>query len=209
MLGESNGYDHGRASAEIHATATLDRRRARRRSVFLRASIYPIDAFSDARIRDVSATGLMGETDLELTIGQTLHVTIDEQNFYAGKVRWILDRRFGMDVPQALAMFRHQAGEIDYGSEVAHFPRAPRFRLDETARLLVGRPPRPAIVRNLSEHGMLLDTGPGLKPGQVLVVRIGNAPLLYGRTQWSRDGRIGFRTQQPVAATPSPPGATD
>lgn len=200
MLMESKIDQLAPAMAEMQAGASTDRRRARRRSVFLRASIYPIDGFCDARIRDASATGLMGETDLELVIGQTLHLTIDEQHYYAGKVRWILDRRFGVDVPQALAMFGHQTSHVDYGSEIAHLPRAPRVRLDLAARLLVGRPPRPAIVRNLSEHGMLLDTSPGLKPGQILVVRIGNAPLLYGRTQWSKDGRIGFRTQQPVPA---------
>lgn len=209
MLGESYKDDHGQAFAEIKAPATADRRRARRRSVFLRASIYPIDTVCDARIRDVSVTGLMGETDLELTIGQTLHLTADERNYYSGKVRWILDRRFGIDLPQASAIFGHSTGAIDYGNEETHFPRAPRFRLDAAVRLLAGRPPRPAIVRNLSEHGMLLDTGPGLKPGQSLIVRIGNAPLLYGRTQWSKDGRIGFRTQQPVGATSFPPGAPD
>lgn len=200
MLTEPNADHLAPAPAEMGAAACTDRRRAHRRSVFLRASIYPIDAFCEARIRDVSATGLMGETDHELTIGQTLHLTVDEQTFFAGKVRWILDRRFGLDVPQALALFRHRTGDVDYGTEEAHVTRAPRFRLDETARLLVGRPPRPAIVRNLSEYGMLLDTSPGLKPGQCLVVRIGTAPLLYGRTQWSKDGRIGFRTQRPVAA---------
>ncbi|WP_298191027.1 PilZ domain-containing protein [Novosphingobium sp.] len=200
MLTDSKVDQLAPAMAETQAAASSDRRRARRRSVFLRASIYPIDGFGDARIRDGSATGLMGETDLELVIGQTLHLTIDEQNYYAGKVRWILDRRFGVDVPQALAMFGQQTCHVDYGSDIAHLPRAPRVRLDQAARLLVGRPPRPAIVRNLSEYGMLLDTSPGLKPGQILVVRIGNAPLLYGRTQWSKDGRIGFRTQQPVPA---------
>lgn len=172
-----------------------ERRRAPRKSVFLRATIYPVDVFCDVRIRDVSATGLMGETDVELAIGQTLHITIDEQAYHAGRVKWTRERQFGVDLPNASALFANRSIDVDHGSREGHQPRAPRTVVDVMAHLVGGRPPRPAMIRNVSASGMLLDTGPGLKPGQLLVVRAGNAPPIYGRVQWSEEGRIGFKAR--------------
>lgn len=176
-----------------------DRRNTRRRSVLLRSSVYPVDAFFDARIRDVSATGIRGESDLELAIGQTMHVTTDELTYHAGTVKWVQARQFGLHLPDALYMFGVELGDIDHGHWEGHQPRAPRVRINPTARLLVGRPPRPGIIRNVSSTGMLLDTGPGLRPGQHLVVRAGNAHPVYGRVQWSKDGRCGFKAQNRIS----------
>lgn len=181
-----------------HEGATVERRRAARRSVFLRATIYPIDVFSDARIRDISATGARGEADVELVIGQTLHITTDEKTYHTGKVRWTLDRQFGIDLNDAVEVLGEQRVEIDHGSDEGHHPRSLRTPIDMNARLVGGRPPRPATVRNLSACGMLLDASPGLKVGQHMIVKIGSAPPIYGRTQWSVGGRIGLKAHTPI-----------
>lgn len=176
-----------------------NRRTARRKSVFLRATLYPVDVFCDARIRDISATGLKGEADVELAIGQILHITADEQTYHAGVVKWTRDRQFGLDLKNAFGIFEGRPADIDHGYREGHQPRAPRARINATARLVAGRPPRPATIRNLSMTGMLLDTSPGLNAGQHLVVRVGNAPPIYGRAQWSRDGKIGFKAERAMS----------
>ena len=59
--------------------------RAPRTPVFIGASLYPIDVFCDAQIRDLSADGLialMGETEVDLAVGQALHVTVDEHYYH-------------------------------------------------------------------------------------------------------------------------------
>lgn len=187
----------GADESQPHQAA--DRRVARRKSVLLRATIYPVDVFCDARVRDISATGLKGEADVELAIGQTLHVTADELTYHAGTVKWTSDRQFGLSLVNAPETFGAGFGETDHGDCEGHHPRAPRAKINANVRLVAGRPPRPGTIRNLSTSGMLLDTSPGLRPGQHLVVKVGNATPIYGRVQWSADGRIGFNAERPIS----------
>jgi hypothetical protein len=172
-----------------------DRRRARRRTVFLRAIIYPIDVFCDARICDVSSAGVRGEADVELAIGQIMHITTDEMTYNAGTVKWVDGRQFGLALPNALSLFGIETSDVDIGSFEGPDLRAPRFNINATARLLAGRPPRPATIRNLSSTGMLLDISPGLRPGQHIIVKAGKTAPNYGRVQWVTDGKIGFRAK--------------
>lgn len=167
--------------------------------MLLRATIYPIDVFCDARICDASSTGVRGEADVELAIGQTMHITTDEAAYNAGTVKWVDGRQFGLALPDALTMFGMESLDVDHGSFEGHEPRAPRININATARLLAGRPPRPATIRNVSATGMLLETGPGLRPGQHIIVRVGNTAPTYGRIQWVDNGRIGFRAKNAIS----------
>lgn len=185
--------------SEMREMTEAERRSSQRRAVLLRASIYPIDVFSDVIIRDASRTGLMGEADAELAIGQTVHLSVDDAAYHSGVVRWTRGRQFGLDLPNALAIFEPQMSAVDHGDREGHSPRAGRVKLKVSARLSAGRPPRPATVRNISGMGMLLDTSPGLLQGQHVVVRVGNCPVIYGRVQWSRDGKIGVKAVAPIS----------
>ena len=185
--------------AETEQDKPNERRTAKRKSVLLRATIYPIDVFCDARIRDVSATGLRAETDAELAIGQTIHLTTDEHNYHAGVVKWVRDREFGLDLANANKIFGGKSSDMDHGDREGHQPRAPRSKINVTARVVTGRPPRPAIVRNMSAGGMLLETSPVLKTGQHLVIRVGNSPPIYGHAQWSEEGKIGFKAEHTIS----------
>jgi|UniRef100_UPI0035C9FA7F hypothetical protein len=198
LLERIRGYFTPRATSTNQRAA--ERRRAARKAVYLRATIYPIDVFSDARIRDVSATGARGEADVELAIGQTLHLTLDQKSYHTGKVKWTLNRQFGLDLADAARIFGAAPAEIDHGSSEGHHPRSPRVKVDVAARMVGGRPPRPAIVRNVSQFGMLLDTGPGIAPGQHLVIQVGKAPPIYGRVQWSSQGRVGVKAEDAFSA---------
>ena len=185
---------------EAQQRQVIDRRLARRKSVHFRATIYPLDAFCDARIRDISGTGLMGEAAIELAVGQTVHITADQVIYQAGVVKWIRDPEFGLDLPDAHEIFRDVLRVIDHGSRDGHHPRAFRTKVNLNARLVAGCPPRPAIIRNISGLGMLLESSPGIRTGQHLIVRVGNAPPIYGRTQWSDAGKVGFRADHPISA---------
>lgn len=176
-----------------------ERRQARRRAVFLHATIFPIDVFCDVRICDASASGVKGEANVELAVGQTMHITLDERSYHPGTVKWVLGRQFGLDLPNSLRLFGVDDDDVDHGSRIGHLPRSFRKTIDATARLLAGRPPRPATIRNVSSTGMLLDTGPGLRPGQHVVVKAGNTPSIYGRVQWCANGKVGFKAQSPIS----------
>jgi hypothetical protein len=174
-----------------------EQRRHPRRAVFLDASIYPIDFFSDITIHNVSANGFMALADVELTVGEILHLTLDDKAYQTGAVRWTEGRQFGASFDTPLA--RTGAGdELDYGTADDHKPRLRRAAMQIPARLCLGRHAQPATVRNLSQSGMLLDTDPGLATGQHILVKLGNRSPVAGRVQWHDDGRIGVQSSHPI-----------
>ncbi len=175
-----------------------DLRQDRRHKVFLQASVYPIDTYCDILIRDVSETGLSGEADVQLSVGQAVHLSFDEKSFFTGIVRWIRGRRFGLEFTDVVTF--PVDVDVDHGYAVGHRPRSQRTSLNLTGRLNTGRPPRPATVRNVSRLGMLLDTSTGLATGQHVLVRLGKRPLVSGRVQWVRGGRAGVQTSKEISA---------
>lgn len=178
-------------------TAGAEQRRHARRTVFLDASIYPIDFFSDVVIHNVSANGFMGEADVELTVGESLHLTLDDKAYQAATVRWTEGQQFGASFESPLA--RTGAGDdLDLGTDEDHKPRQKRVNLRIPARLCLGRSPQPASVRNLSQSGMLLETEPGLCKGQHILVKLGHRPPVAGRIQWHDQGRIGVESAEPI-----------
>jgi hypothetical protein len=183
-----------------HANMAEHRRDARK-SVLFRATIYPVDVYADVIIRDVSRAGVMGETDIEMHIGQTIHLSADDKLFQPGVVRWARGRRFGLQFSEAQAMFGVADLDLEHGDGEGQQPRAERVTLSISARLGVGRPPRPAIVRNISRFGMQLETSSGFAPGHRLLIKVNHEAPIHGRVQWSKDGRIGLKSFEPISAT--------
>lgn len=186
----------------VSGLADPERRSAPRRAVYLHATIFPIDVFCDVRVCDASASGIKGEANVELQIGQIMHITTDQAAYHLGTVRWVSGRQFGLDLPNAVKLFDLDPDGVDHGLLESHRPRQLRYQIDATARLLAGRPPRPATIRNLSSTGLLLDTGPGLRPGQHIIVKHGNAPCVYGRVQWKDGSKIGCKAHNPISQLP-------
>ena len=178
--------------------APADQRRHPRRPVLLDGSIYPIDFFSDVLIHNVSAAGFMGEADVELTVGETLHLTLDDKAFQTGTVRWTEGQLFGVAFDTPLA--RDGAGdeEVDYGTLPEHQPRARRSSLNIPARLNLGRPPQPATVKNMSQSGMLLETSAELQPGQHILIKLGDRSPVPAVVRWRKDEQIGVETAEPI-----------
>ncbi len=177
----------------------VELRRDSRKAVLLRATIYPIDVYNDVIIRDMSQTGIMGESDIELIIGQTLHLSLDDKTFQSGTVRWTRGRRFGLHFDDPLALFGGDNVVVEHGAVDGQRPRSRRVNLNLAARLSAGRPPRPAVVRNISRSGLQLETSTGLAQGQRLLVKINQNPPIHGRVQWAEGKRIGVKSFEPIS----------
>jgi hypothetical protein len=182
----------------LPAQQEVDRRRAGRASVFLPATIFFVERVVEARILNASASGLMAEADVELNIGQHVHFSFDALTYHGGTVQWATGRRFGQSLANALALITGQAKSWQEQSG-QHEARAVRIGLDFPAHLYLSKPPRPATVRNISASGMLLDSGPDLRPGQLLLVSIRDRGCVSGRVQWADGGRAGFRSEASLA----------
>lgn len=175
-----------------------EHRRYPRRAVLLDASIYVIDFYSDVVIHNVSANGFMGEADVELTVGETLHLTLDDKAFQTGTVRWTEGQTFGVSFDSPLARTGAGDDDLDYGTAPDHKPRPRRTPLNIPARLSLGRPSQPASVKNISHSGMLLETSADLQAGQYLLVKLGDRSPVAAVTRWCKDGHAGIETAEPV-----------
>lgn len=174
-----------------------DQREHKRHSVLLQATLYPIDAYCDAVVHDLSEGGLMGEAEIPLSVGRVVHLTLDGTTL-TGAVKWTRSNRFGLALIGSGEIWTTLSG-LEHGSREGQLPRNRRLRLGMAARLRTGRPPRPVKVRNLSRRGMLLDGVSGLEPGQHVMVQIGKQDLIAGRIQWCNDsGRVGIRSDEPI-----------
>lgn len=172
---------------------TRDKRRHRRHKVRLAASIHPLDVYQDVIIHDASQSGLMGEAAIEVEVGQTIFVSLNDKTYVSGVVRWTKGNQFGLDLDDAFDL-AGLTGDVDHGKQIGHKPRADRVKLNLNARLHSGQSTRPATIRDLSRNGMAMEAGEGLLAGQQVLVRIGDRPLIPGRVQWNRGGRVGVST---------------
>lgn len=185
----------GPAPAEMEPD---ERRKHPRHIVVLDGWIYPIDFFSDVLIRNVSASGFMGEADVELTVGETLHLTLDDKAFQTGTVRWTEGQTFGVAFESPLTGSDATEDRTDAGADETHQRRAKRTTLNIPARLNLGRPPLPVTVENLSQFGMLLRTDAVLPPRQHLLVKLGDRSPVAAIVKWCSDDHIGVETPEPL-----------
>ncbi|MFD1612734.1 PilZ domain-containing protein [Sphingomonas tabacisoli] len=185
------------ADTEPDDVENSDKRQHKRHSVLLQATLYPIDAYCEAVVHDLSETGLMGEAEITLTVGQVVHLTVEKATL-TGAVRWTRGQRFGLALIGSNEIWT-TLSEMEHGHKEGHQPRNRRVRLDTPAQLRTGRPPRPVTVRNLSQRGMLVDSAGALEPGQHVLVHINKRELIAGTVQWCNGaGRLGVRSDEPI-----------
>jgi hypothetical protein len=94
-----------------------------------------------------------------------------------------------------------QAGLISYApSEERRISGRRTLRLQLPAEVEAGA--NPALVYNLSEHGLLLEAQSPLQPGDLLIVELPEAGATPAEVIWARDGFAGcaFEKALPAAA---------
>lgn len=174
--------------------APADQRSQKRVRVLLQASLFPIDSIDDVTVHNISEQGLMAESDVPLAVGQIVHLSFDGTTHRSGTVRWTSGRRFGLHL-EGYSGTGHPLDQLEPETGPDQQVRPLRLSLNIPARMYSGRPRRPAMVRNLSRSGMLLETGTDLKVGQDLLITIGRQAPIAARIRWSRDGRVGVSAE--------------
>ncbi len=178
----------------LDAEPFREQRGQRRFRVLLQASIFPIDGTDDVTVHNISEQGLMAESDVDLSVGQVVHLSFDGTTHRSGTVRWIQGRRFGLHLEGCLGV-SEALDEVEPESAPGQVPRPARLSLNIPARMSSGRPRRPAMVRNMSRSGMLLETSSGLLVGQNLLIKIGRQAPIAARVRWSAGGHIGVSVE--------------
>jgi len=172
-----------------------DRRTEPRSKVLLKGNAYPVEGYADLVIRNVSRTGLAGETDAPLQVDGPLLFSISGSTFHAGVVRWVRGRRFGLDMADALAILGLE-NEVDEGFLPSHQPRAQRHEVEVTGRVALANRCVRVTIRDVSQSGLCLDGPLQLPERQQVIVELRDRPLILGSVQWAGGGKVGVRTAE-------------
>ena len=213
---KGSGLDRARGSglasiaiAREEARKTNQRREDRLVNVADRAEIVFRRKRYEVHVANVSAHGVMIESDIEPRIGERIHVSFEGCNRTQCTVRWLKDRHIGLEFAQETVLIapREVRDYIVSGRREGEQPprieikqdRPPRQRLFWSGTLYYGVDQSEVRLHNISANGAMLDCGEDLMVGTVVVLELagGGANALQGRVRWCRSGQIGIAFDAP------------
>ncbi len=169
-----------------------------RRLVILSAKLQPITRFGHAHIVNLSRSGLRGVTDMALTIGQSVVASLDDITHCSGEVRWIDQRRFGVQFDSILDGLPDRSRQ-EIGNNTALRERQPRITTNLIAKIRLCGQSSPAKIRNISKSGMMIDTELALSPRQQLFIKLSNNKVVPAEVVWNDGNRTGVRLSTPIS----------
>jgi hypothetical protein len=169
-----------------------------RRLVILNARLQPVARFGHAHVVNLSRSGLRGVTDLALSVGQSVVASLDDITHCAGSVRWVDQRRFGMQFDTVLDGIPDYAQQ-DLCNTVGHKERPPRITTNLIAKIRLCGPSFPAKIRNVSKSGMMVETELPLSLGHQLFIKLSNHKVVPAEVIWNEGRRTGVRLSSPIS----------
>lgn len=176
----------------------MQERSEERRRVLLRALLHAIEQKGDVHIDDLSRSGLRGNINISLTVGQRIFVSLDDVTHCSGTVRWADGHRFGMNFDVPLAVLPPNL-DIDTGTVPNHQERATRMRTNLKGTIYTCSPPYLAKIRNVSKSGMMVETDMPLDTDQRLLVSLVNGSIMTAEVRWATHARVGVRLFSPLS----------
>ena len=163
----------------------------------------------EVTVVNVSACGVMIESDIEPRVGERIHISFEGCNRTQCTVRWMKGPHIGLEFAQETVLIapRDVRELIVSGRREGEQPpqlamrqqREPRQHLIWTGTLHHGCLSTEVRLHNISSKGALLDCGEDLLPGMAVVLELGGpaADALQSRIRWCRSGQIGICFDQP------------
>lgn len=151
---------------------------------------------SPCRIRNISANGMMIETNRTLPAGLEITVQLRCGSQLVGSVVWSDGNRAGIEFPHPidlehfLARATHEHGANDCG-----IPRAPRFVLGYPAKLGCFGRMIPVFIANVSQSGLRVRSTQPLRVGQDLMLHAPGLPQYGCTVRWADGEEAGLAFQ--------------
>jgi PilZ domain len=178
---------------------TLQTKRSEvRRLVILNARLQLVTRFGHAHVVNLSRSGLRGVTDMALSVGQSVIASLDDITHCSGLVRWVDQRRFGMQfdtILDGIPDYAHQ----DPGVTTGQKERPPRITTNLIAKIRLCGAPVPAKIRNVSKSGMMVETELQLSSGHQLFIKLSNNKVVPAEVVWNHGSRTGVRLNTPIS----------
>jgi len=199
---QNMAYDALDAEAWISPDAEIaqstSKRKENRQRVLLRAQVHVVRLQSDLLVTDISRSGLRGATDINLRVGQTAFISLDDLTHVAGSIRWIQDGRFGMKFSKMLDVLPACA-HVDLGHLPDHQERMPRTATRLKARLSLSSWSSEARIRNVSKTGMMIETDLPVIPEQQLLINLSDGKIFDAEVKWVEGERVGIQLATAVS----------
>lgn len=185
-------------SPDAEIAQSTSKRKENRQRVLLRAQVHVVRLQSDLLVTDISRSGLRGATDINLRVGQTAFISLDDLTHVAGSIRWIQDGRFGMKFSKMLDVLPACA-HVDLGHMPDHQERMPRTATRLKARLSLSSWSSGARIRNVSKTGMMIETDLPVIPEQQLLINLSDGKIFDAKVKWIEGDRVGIQLATPVS----------
>jgi PilZ domain len=185
-------------SPDPEIAQSSSKRKENRQRVLLRAQVHVVRLQSDLLVTDISRSGLRGATDINLRVGQTAFISLDDLTHVAGSIRWIQDGRFGMKFSKMLDVLPACA-HVDLGHLPDHQERMPRTATRLKARLSLSSWSSAARIRNVSKTGMMIETDLPVIPEQQLLINLSDGKIFDAEVKWVEGDRVGIQLATAVS----------
>ena len=150
------------------------------------------------RVLNLSQSGLMAESTIQLLPGEHIDIVLDDSDPVAATMLWVEGRRFGAEflVPLPFAALLPPAA--GRRAPPTARPATDRIVVAAAAVLRLGDVSMPACIRNVSVRGMLIETAARLQRGQVMEIEAEGWPAIRASVMWNREGQAGLRLERPL-----------
>lgn len=144
-------------------------------------------------LANLSRLGASGCPQSPVVRGDWVQLRFDSDDRVDGIVRWVRDDLCGIE-------FGRPLGE-EVSLDALHrrrIVRAPRYRVARLGAVTVDGTDYPALIRDISERGLRIETLAPIVAGALVVLSCGIAPSIDADVRWARAGVAGLRTRSPI-----------
>lgn len=186
------------------ARASNERREDRHRDLVEEATLHHRRKKRQVRVVNISASGLLIETDTELGIGEAVQVQLDHCDKAPCHVRWIRGGRIGLEFEAATTITGSKSvrdyvisrlrGDVPSGGPGGVNPeRAIRHSLIWFGHIHFDHDSWPVRVRNISPTGAMLESRKQFEPGSSILLDLDAGGTVFATVKWCKGGQIGVK----------------
>jgi hypothetical protein len=182
-----------------HSRDSPERRRAQRHLTVLRVALIRTPGFEGLGIvRNISQGGMMLETFHELVAGQTIELSLIDEQTVGGQVVWVNGTTAGVKFrrPTPIGQILAKPENLPDGRR----PRLPRLRTDRAATVETINGSVSARIEDVSSRGakLVIESG-SLPAGTEIVVRLPDAGAVKAATRWAKGTTVGIEFFHPLS----------
>lgn len=191
IISHPDGDQSGQGVALAPRRRQESRFSAFQRTVWLQVDSYEIQLL----LNNLSLHGASGRVTSPLVEGQRLNLVFENGHGVGGTVRWVKGDVVGIQFSAPLAI------DLLEGSHMSTVKcvRERRYSVARKATILHDSASRPALIRNVSRSGLLVQISFALMPGRWIELRCGTLEPLQCQIRWSQRVNAGLLLASPIS----------